>query len=518
MSRRSRRRRSTSGGAGWLGKAAVTLIVAGLLVAGVMYSMVRSYLHSEDFRRLLSAKASQAANMTGEFTPFRWEGLAVDTSRFEATGNDVIRNLRVEGLHTEVGLGGLRRGVWEILGSRAQRLEISLDATKPSVIPVPPPPHAINLQPVDKKAGWLPEQVEVQGVDIGDLLVRALLPQGEASASGLRVRAESDRSNHSWRAEASNGSIRLPFPLLPEIRLGRASIRYQDNQIYLTSATATGWKDGRLQTSGEWNAQTGEYTLQGDVSGVKCGDILNQDWAKRFKGDVSSDFTLENLTGISTAKGHLSIHNGSVTALPILDSLAAYADTRRFRLIALSEASTDWSWKKGEILFSNLVLASEGLVRLEGRLIIRGKELDGTFRLGLAPGTLASIPGAETDVFAPGKKGLLWAPLRITGTLDDPHEDLTDRLVSAAGARMFEVIPETGEKVIKFTRSILGDNPSKTIEKGTKLIEKGTKIVDDLGGVNNLLDGLLGRPKPPTPEPTPKPGPTPQPEPQTNKK
>jgi len=512
MSRRSRRRRSNSSSAGWLGKAALALIVLGLLAAGVMYAMVRSYLHSDDFRRLLSAKASQAANVTGEFSPFRWEGLAVDTSRFEATGNDVIRDLRVEGLHTEVGLGGLRRGTWEILGSRVQRLDISLDARKPSFMPIPLPSQAINRQPAEKKGGWLPEKVEVQGLDIGDLLVRALLPQGEASASGLRVRAEANRNNHSWQAEAANGSIRLPFSLLPEIRLGRASLRYQDNQVFLTSATASAWKDGRLETSGEWNAITGEYSLQGDVTGVKCEDIFNEDWAKRFKGDVSSDFTLENLSGPTAARGHLSIRNGSVTALPMLDSLAAYADTRRFRMIALSEASTDWSWKKGEILFSNLILASEGLIRLEGRLSIRGNELDGTFRLGLAPGTLASIPGAETDVFSPGNKGLLWAPLHITGTLDDPHEDLTDRLVSAAGARMFDVIPETGEKVIKFTHSILGDNPSKTIEKGTKivekgtkLIEKGTKIVDDLGGVDGLLDGLLGSPKPPTPEPSPKP-------------
>ena len=34
----------------------------------------------------------------------------------------------------------------------------------------------------------------------------------------------------------------------------------------------------------------------------------------------------------------------------------------------------------------------------------------GRFRLGLAPGTLSTIPGAETDVFLPGERGLLWTP------------------------------------------------------------------------------------------------------------
>ncbi len=476
----------------------------------MLYAMVRSYLHSEDFRRFLSGKASEAAEVTGEFTPFRWEGLAVDTSRFEATGSGVIRDLRVDGLHTEVGLGGLRRGVWEIRNSSAQRMELSLDARKPTAASTATPREMIPTPPAKDAAGWLPKKIELQGLDVGNLVVKALLAGGEVSASGLRVRVDSSSNNHSWRTEIADGTIHMPLGLLPEFRLGRARLRYQDHQVFLTSATASAWKDGQLKASGEWNGLTKQYSLQGDVAGVKCGDLFNEDWAKRFKGDVSSDFNLDNLTGKPMARGRLDIRNGSLTALPVLDALAAYADTRRFRLLTLSEAHTDWSWKNDETCFSNLILASEGLVRLEGLLIIRGHDLDGTFRLGLAPGTLASIPGAETDVFAPGEKGLVWAPLHITGTLEDPHEDLTDRLVSAAGARMFDVIPETGEKVIKYTRSVLGDTPSKTLDKGVKLIEQGTKIVDDFGGVNGLIDGLLGTPKPPpTQAPPPNPPPVP---------
>jgi hypothetical protein len=141
------------------------------------------------------------------------------------------------------------------------------------------------------------------------------------------------------------------------------------------------------------------------------------------------------------------------------------------------------------LFLSKLVLASEGLVRLEGDIHIRGRDLDGNFNLGLAPGTLVSIPGAETRVFSPGPHGLLWTPLRITGTLDDPKEDLTDRLIAAAGLRMFEVIPETGEKVIRFTRSVVKDAPGKVIDQGGRILEKGSDIVNDVGGV---LDGILG--------------------------
>lgn len=492
MSRRSRRRGETAGN-GWLGKAALGLIVAGVLAAGILYGMIRSYLHSDGFRRFLSDEVSETAKVRGEFTSFRWEGLAVDTDAFKATGEGLVRELRVEELHTEVGVGGLRRGVWEIQGSRAQRLEVVLDArgtgvkASPTLKPKPPPDFSPQRRAPQK--GWLPKEAEIQGLDIRELVVKAMLNQGPASVSGMRVHVEPAGGKHAYRAELADGSIVLPFDFVPLIRLDRARLRYQDGRVFLNSANASAWNEGRLEASGEWDSEHGAYAVEGNISGLKCDELLNETWAKRFIGDVASDFTIHNEDGPLVARGCLTIRNGTLTALPVLDALAAYADTRRFRVITLSEAHADWRWKEGDLLLSDLVLASDGLVRLEGSISIRDGKLDGAFRLGLAPGTLATIPGAETDVFFPGERGLVWAPLRITGTLKDPEEDLTVRLVQAAGLRMFDTLPETGERVIKYSRSLLGESPSKVIDQGVRIIEEGTGILEDAGG---LLDGILG--------------------------
>jgi hypothetical protein len=93
-------------------------------------------------------------------------------------------------------------------------------------------------------------------------------------------------------------------------------------------------------------------------------------------------------------------------------------------------------------------------------------------------------------VFKPGRFGLLWAPIRVTGTLSDPKEDLTDRLTEAAGARMFELLPETGEKVFKFTKNVLGESPTKIIEKGSEVIDKGGELIK---GAGDLLKGILDK-------------------------
>lgn len=473
----------------WAGKLAVGLLVVALLGLAVGYGVLRSYLHSDGFRKFLSAEASQAAGVDGEFGAFQWDGLAVDTESFAATGEGLVTALRADGMHTEIGLGGVRRGVWEVKGSSVRRLEISVDATR--LVDREEVKDEARRQETKKPkpASWLPREAELDAITVGELAVNAQLEQGLAKVSGLRVTAEQAGAKGAYRAEIEGGTVRLPFQNIPELRVDRAQARYQDGRVYLTTARVEAWENGRISATGDWDLRTRTFTLDGEASGLKCEDLLNESWARRLTGDVESSFVMDKRSGETSAAGDLVVRNGVLTALPMLDALAAYADTRRFRVLTLSDARTSWRWEKGEISLTNLVLASEGLVRLEGSITLRGQEMDGIFRLGLAPGTLSRIPGAETDVFLPGERGLLWAPLRITGTLDDPKEDLTERLIAAAGLRMFDLIPESGEKVIKFTQSVLGEPSQKTVEKGVKIIEEGSKAVREVSGI---LDGILG--------------------------
>lgn len=488
MSRRSRKSKA-AGESRWLGKVVVGLLISGVVGLAGGYALLRSYLHSDSFRQFLSGEASKVARVTGEFSSFRWQGLAVTTESFEATGPGPVTAVRADGLHTEVGLGGVSRGVWEIQGSSLRRLDLTIDASKlkrESKQRTESPKSSSGKKP----PSWFPNKAEVQTIDITEVNVQALLDQGPVLASGIKIHAEQTGAKDAYRAEIKGGSIKLPFPIVPKLDLESAQLKYQDKQVFLTNCNLQAWENGRITATGEWDMATRRFSAEGRVTDIKWDEVLNDDWSKRLSGDLVSDFIVDNQAGAPRINGKLTIKNGVVTALPVLDALAAYADTRRFRTLSLDEAHTEWRWKKGEIVLTNLVLSSASLVCLEGNLTIREKNLDGVFRLGLAPGTLASIPGAETHVFTPGERGLLWTPLRITGTLDDPKEDLTDRLVAAAGMRMFDQIPETGEKVIKFTQSVLGDVASpKTLEKGVKIIEEGSRAVRDVSGI---LDGILG--------------------------
>jgi len=507
-SRRARKRRGEAVKSGWFGRGVMVLGVGAFLLLVAAYVGVRRYLHSEGFRVLLSEQASRVLGVPGQFSPFRWDGLQVDTPAFSAQGEAEVKNLRADSLHLEVGLGGVTKGEWHLRGANVGRIEATYDArsgtpTREEVKDTNPPVNEKTAEA--KKNGWLPSEIVLDDLTIQELNGRVLLDNGEASVAGMEVKVEPAGAKRSYRATVQGGKVLVPWRYVPPVTVDRMKLRYQDKEIFLTEASAKIGSRGHLTADGEWNGLSGTHSFTGEVTDLACAEILSETWVKRLSGSVNSTFTLEGRRRDTKAHGRLSIQNGSLTALPFLDVLSAYADTRRFRLIQLTDAHADWAWQKGAIDLDKIVLASEGLIRLEGSLKIRGQALDGQFMLGLMPGTLASIPGAETVVFQPGPNGLLWAPLRITGTLDDPKEDLSDRLIVAAGARMLEVLPETGQKVLKFTQQVVGENPSKTAQKVEHAVEKGVKAIDKASGVLNqasgILGGLLGDEPPPPPEP-----------------
>lgn len=489
------------------------IVFVGIIAA---YIGLRGYLHSEAFRRFLSAEVGQAIKADGEFALFRWDGLQVATDSFEAHDGKALEKLRADNLRTEIGFGGLKRGVWELRESDVGRLDVSMDTRGGN-----PADSSRNVETTSKpstraaKKGWLPSDVELLGLTVREFSLRGILRDGLLTANGMKVRVDPAGAKKAYRASIDGGEVRLPWGWAPPVKIDHVRLRWQDGTVFLTEADATLWKHGRLQADGEWNQRTGLGAFQGTATDLDCADLLNADWSKRLTGKAESTFTLELRGGGPVAHGKLQVRDGVLTALPFLDSLAAYADTQRFRVLPLSEAHTSWEYENRDVVLRDLVIASEGLARIEGTLAIRNRRLDGTFRLGLAPGTLAQIPGAETDVFLPGERGLLWAPLRITGTLDDPKEDLTNRLIAAAGMRMFDVLPETGQRVLKFSRTVVDHVP---LEKGIEAVEKGLekgvetgvkaidKADDLLNGVNHALDSLLGggsseQTPPPPPEP-----------------
>ena len=470
----------------------ILAIVAVILVVAVAggYLWLRSYLQSEAFRKFLAAELGDAAKVEAVFEPFRWDGLAVSTEGLDAEGEELVSSIHAERISTEVGFGGVTRGVWEVMATRIHKLEVGLDFTKEREKEDREDDGAEKDEGKEKNKGWVPRDVELESVEISDFSLLAKTKAGSAAAVGMGVFLVPDGGEDSYKVSIDGGHLKTSVDWLPPLGIDRLEGRYSDGDAYVTDVEVSAWSNGRIAGAGEWDADSEAYSFEGNATGLRCEDVLDETWSRKLQGDVESGFLVSNLGGEFAASGDLKIQNGVLTAMPVLDILAAYADTRRFRTLQLSEARTDWSYSEGVTTLSKLVMSSEGLLRLEGDVTIDGEELDGRLRLGIVPGLLANLPGAERDVFRPGERGMLWAPVHITGTLDDPEEDLSERLIIAAGFRILEGLPEGADKVLEVTRSVLGDNPDEVIDKGRKIIDEGEKVIDEASGI---LKGLLGK-------------------------
>ncbi len=505
MTRRRSRRKARSRWSRWVGGGLAAVLVLGVVGLLGAYCWIRTYLRSPEFLAMVNGRASEVLQAEATFQPFVWEGLHVRAPRLDVQGEGMVRMLEAEDFETEVSLGSLLRRRFESGELSGGTVYVEVDLTKPA--PVFPETKG---------------RFEFPGLQIFSLSGAVDFGNSGFSWNGVGAKVQGGSAPGSYDIQLAGGSVKTPISVFPEGKVRDLKARYYDGRLYVTDAEFGIYESGKLTVVGEVGFGGGDYALQGAMRRVLCEEMVPEDWKKRMLGRLESDFTVTGSSGKApVVRGDLWLKEGVLTALPVLDRLAAYTDTTRFRRIVLSEARLKYVQTGPRLELYDIELVSEGLARVEGRLDIVEGRLDGQFQFGVMPGVMAGIPGAETKVFVAGKEGLLWTPVRITGTLENPKEDLSMRMIAAAGERMFELIPETGLLVLKHSgqkagemaqdlldrAGVFGGTSERVMEQGGDLFQKGADVLKDgtgvvrdgVGGLFNLIPGT--REEAPVPAP-----------------
>lgn len=474
----------------------VSVLTCVVILAGFgLYAWLKSYLHSDDFRVFMGGTVGGVMGADAQFELFEWQGMRASTAGLSVENGEVIRQMRADGVQANLGLAGVRRGVWEVSDVRVNKLGLVLDTTgKDGQSGAGAENEAEDDGAHDgvaesAKPGFLerllPDRAELASVQVFSMNLDLKTAGGGLSATDMAARIDAGSGSAGYDVRLSGGVIDTSWFGSP-LHLISARGKYKGGRVFLTESRSKVYKRGLLTLHGE--VEGGDFGFLGILSDVRSEELVPEDWQKRITGDLTTRFKVRSAKSGTTTRGELELKNGVLTALPVLDRIAAYADTRRFRRLNLSEARLKF-WRTGNRLeLTDIVFASEGLVRVVGSLSVVDGRLDGRFRVGIMPGTLAHIPGAETKVFLRGEHGLLWSPLRITGTLDHPQEDLSNRMIAAAGERMFELVPETGKMALKFAHETATDLPQAVLDAGTDVLDEGTGVLD--GGVDIIREGV----------------------------
>ena len=124
------------------------------------------------------------------------------------------------------------------------------------------------------------------------------------------------------------------------------------------------------------------------------------------------------------------------------------AQKKSFEHLALNDCSLSFGWNYPKIEINNIAIEERGKFRIEGEMSIEQRRLRGTIRLGLTREYLDWLPNPE-EVFSRKQDGYLWTNVRLFGTIDDPGQDLSPRIIE-----LFKQSP--GAYLILFFRQFEG--------------------------------------------------------------
>lgn len=426
-------------------------LVAVVLVLGVVGAVflpiwVTRWLGGDQFRHLASQQLSTLLKTEGELQPLEWSSFSVYSGGFASRAGAPgpwLWNLRE--LRTEISP--------RLLLDRVLRFpvisigELSLQpGTQPGLVPGEVPTPA----PGPKTSPDLFRDVQVGTVEIRSVQCKASAASSGWGVQSLQVSVQPSKQQTEFALRG--GEIVSPLAWLGKIQLKSAKGRYTEPTLFLTSLEAQSPAGGTLQISGEYTPSPSSQARgratwdRWSIPGGKIGVGLFEIPAR-----MSGEFVLQELRPggpvgqgqVQLVEARLEPGSGSETILALLGALT---QEPRLRGCPLTTAKARWSMQPGLYDVSQILAEAPGLLRASGQVRITGQNLSGQIALGLEK-NIGSKVNALTggECFRREEEGYLYETINLSGSVDNPQNDLKAKLTSA----MARTAVRTGAQILE---------------------------------------------------------------------
>ena len=429
-----------------------------LLAVGARWWLDR-FLRSEDFRRFLNRKTSAALQAEARLEPLRWEGAEVYTAGLDMRGTPrgPLTAFNADQVRAAFDLGALWRRVWRVETVDIERITADL-GNDPVAKDAPdqPSPDKVGPPGSDRHplAFLLPNRMEVGELRVADFT----LGWRGGRLGNTRLKAQMLGDVHNWEIEGAGG--KLSQADVPAVTLEEFAVRTTREKLFVTRASGRPQGGGKLELSGTQEL-VGDRALNLTVNldGVPVGPFLPPDWRGRLQGKATARAQVTGSPADASswrANGHFDLREGQLEALPVLDQLALFSSSVRYRHAVVQRGGADFVWTPNSLQVRNLVVESEGLLRVEGGFTVRARQIDGSFQVGVAVSSVRWVNELGASVFdLPQHDGYAWTTMRVTGPVDHPKEDLTGRLAASASENIIHKAQQGTGAVLDTAHSLL---------------------------------------------------------------
>jgi hypothetical protein len=404
--------------------AVVFLIVAAASVAVFYSPLLTHYIESNAFRQAMEEETAKGLHFSeSHYSPIRRTGaFTAQSESFEArNGKKAMKSLNARGIKATFDPLGVFLRQWRFTDVHVQSgdVEIQIYEANPEAV-APKPWFAI----------FLPNRVYLKRIASDQTDITWQFRNERAGFFGTELLITPNGPDFEY--VATNGKLKMA--LLPDLDLRRAHFLITKTlfTIYDIDLASNSGSDESIHAQA--NAGIGKdrsVDLKANFSQVPIRSWLPAGWKAHLAGIASGDLhwagkdpKLESSSG----EGSLRVNNGRIDNLPVLEKLAELAQKKSFEHLELNDCSLSFGWKYPKIDINNISIEERGKFRIEGEMSIDQRRLRGSIRLGLTNEYLDWLPNPE-EVFSRKRDGYLWTNVHLFGTIDDPKQDLSPRII-----------------------------------------------------------------------------------------
>ena len=400
------------------------LLVIAAGVAVFFSPLLTRYVEGDAFRVAMEEETAKGLHFPqARYAPIRRTGALTEQSdSFKAdNGQKAMKSLDAHGITAKFDPWGVFLRQWRFTDVRVQSgdVEIQIYEANPEAVPSKP-----------WFAIFLPNRVYLEKIESEQANITWRFRGERAGFFGTHLLITPNGRDFEYVATGG----RLKMVPVPDLDLRRTHILITKTllTLYDLDLASDSRSDESIRVLGHAGlGQDKSIDVKADFNSVPIGQWLPAEWKDLLKGTAFGDI---HWTGkdpkleSSSGEGSLRINNGRVDDVPLLNKLGELAQKKSFERLDLDECSLGFAWRYPEIEIKDITIEEKGKFRIEGEISIKRRLLRGTIRLGLTRGYLDWLPNPE-EVFSRRSSGYLWTDVHLSGTIDEPRQDLSQRII-----------------------------------------------------------------------------------------